>query len=54
VIISADSAPALGDVRAARATVWIRHGAEARRDWPRYLDALMAAIAHGADVRWLR
>ena len=49
-------APALGDVRALGEgdTVWLTPESTQRDDWPRYLDALAAAIAAGTDVRWLR
>lgn len=54
MVISAEAAPALGDVRQAGAgqTVWLRAGVTARKDWPRYADALMAALTRGAEIRW--
>lgn len=56
MIVSAESAPALGDIRAAESgvTVWLRPGVERRKDWGRYLDALVSAITRGVDVRWAR
>lgn len=56
MIVSAESAPALGDIRVLGEgdTVWLRPGVEARKDWGRYVDALVAALMHGAEVRWLR
>lgn len=50
-VIRSDRAPALGDVRNAKAVVFI-DGAEDRKDFSRYLDAAMAAVAKGADVWW--
>lgn len=46
----------LGDIRSVSAgdTVLLRSGAEQRSDWARYLDAIAAAVARGADVRWVR
>jgi len=54
--VSASSAPALGDVRAMGEgdTVVLGDGAVQRRDWPRYAEAIMAAVSKGAEVRWLR
>lgn len=54
-IISAENAPALGDIRRLGAgnTVWIRPDAPKRGDWGRYLDGLAMAIGNGADVRWI-
>lgn len=54
MIISAENAPALGDVRACSTgdTIWLRPGATGRTDWPRYADALMVAVTRGANVRW--
>lgn len=56
MVISKDSAPAIGDVRAAKEgeTVWLRPGVNSRKDWPRYADALFIALTRGADVRWVR
>lgn len=56
VCISPIAAPALGDVRALQPgdIIFIREGAQQRADWARYLDAISAAVASGADVRWLR
>lgn len=55
MIIGASSGPPLGDLRAAEpgTTIWLRASAVQRKDWPRYLDALAAAIARGANVRWV-
>lgn len=55
MVLSGDSAPAIGDVRAASygETIWLRPGATQRRDWPRYADALFIALTRGADIRWL-
>lgn len=52
--ISAARASALGDIRAAAygETIWLGAGAAARRDWPRYVDALGVALTRGADIRW--
>lgn len=54
VRISRDCAPALGDVRQLGPGDWISlgPGANERADWPRYLDAIAAAISRGAEVRW--
>lgn len=54
--ITGDYAPALGDVRAMGAgdIVALGEGATGRRDWPRYAEAIMAAVSKGAEVRWLR
>jgi hypothetical protein len=54
--ISLESAPSLGDVRAAGegVTLWLSPGVTSRKDWGRYQDAIAAAIARGADVRWMR
>lgn len=55
MILSADSAPAIGDVRAASEgeTIWLRPGVNSRKDWARYADALFVAVTRGADVRWV-
>ena len=49
------AAPALGDVRSRLPgdVVYVFPDATTRPYWPRYLDALTAAIAAGADVRWV-
>lgn len=54
--ITADTAPALGDIRqmGPGETVWLAAGVEGRRDWGRYLDALATATTRGVDVRWVR
>lgn len=54
--IGPDKAPALGDVRALGAgdSIFLRKGWGDRRDAGRYADAICAAIARGADVRWVR
>jgi hypothetical protein len=56
VRISATVAPALGDIRALGPGDWISlaEGATARKDWPRYADAILVAVTRGADVRWVR
>jgi hypothetical protein len=53
--ITATTAPALGDVRAMGTgeTVWLVRGAETRKDWPRYADAIGGAASRGADIRWV-
>ena len=55
MVISAESAPALGDVRALAPgqTIWLMPGAEQRKDWGRYTEAFAQAVARGADVRWI-
>jgi hypothetical protein len=52
LLISKDSAPALGDVRQAGRGVVIvlTPDARERQDWGRYLDALTGAINRGATV----
>lgn len=35
-------------------TLWINPDATERGDWPRYGDAIAAAVLRGADVRWVR
>lgn len=54
--ISADAAPALGDIRAMGAgdTLFIVPGADRRADWSRYADAIGGAVTRGADARWVR
>lgn len=54
--VGRDGAVPLGDLRAAAIgdTVFLREGASQRSDWARYLDAIAAAVARGADVRWIR
>jgi hypothetical protein len=54
--IRGDTAPALGDIRALRPGAWvdIYPTARERADWPRYIDALASAMAHGVSVRWVR
>jgi hypothetical protein len=56
VILSATSAPALGDLRIAGPddSVYVRSDAVERRDWGRYWDALGVAYARGADVVLMR
>jgi hypothetical protein len=53
VLITTKSAPALGDVRTLGTgdTVYMVTGWTARKDAPRYLDAVSAAVTRGADVR---
>ena len=55
-VITASAGPALGDIRGLGAgdTVWLREGVTGRRDWSRYVDALVSALTRGAEVRWLR
>ena len=54
-MITATSAPALGDVRAYGTgdTVWLAPDARSRKDFGRYVDALAAALSRGADIRWM-
>jgi hypothetical protein len=54
--IALESAPALGDVRAAGkgTTLYLVHGLTKRRDYGRYSDAIRQAIDNGANVRWIR
>lgn len=53
-MISKDAATAMGGIRNAPAgsVILIRHDARERKDWPRYLDAISAAVSHGCDVHW--
>lgn len=55
-VLSAGSGPAMGDIRAMRRgqTLWILADAPERKDWPRYGDAIAAAVMRGVDVRWNR
>jgi hypothetical protein len=54
-VISRDSAPAMGDIRAMGQgeTLWLAADASQRRDWPRYVDAIGCAITRGIEVRRL-
>jgi hypothetical protein len=54
--IALESAPALGDVRAAGkgTTLYLVHGLTKRRDYGHYSDAIRQAIDNGANVRWVR
>lgn len=54
--ITADAAPALGDVRQMGAgdVVWLAPGAPGREDWGRCVNALAHAVRRGADARWVR
>lgn len=54
--IALESAPAIGDVRAAGKGTTLRlvHGVTKRRDYGRYADAIRQAIDNGAEVRWVR
>lgn len=54
--ITESVAPALGDVRAMGEgdTLWLFQGAEKRKDWSRYTDAIGGAVSRGADARWVR
>jgi hypothetical protein len=56
VIVSADSAPALGDVRTLGegSTIYLRPDVKSRKDWGRYQDAIAQAVGRGVDVRWVR
>ncbi len=53
--ITRDSAPALGDVRQMSHgdRLHLLKGAELRPDWPRYLDAIAAAVSRGTNVGWI-
>jgi hypothetical protein len=51
-VISKEAATPLGDVRSADHII-LRQGAAERVDFGRYLDAIAAAIAKGADVQWV-
>ncbi|AUG87161.1 hypothetical protein HOS58_gp29 [Streptomyces phage Attoomi] len=55
-VIDSQAAPALGEIRAMKAggVVYLRPSAKERADWPRYIDALASAMAHGVSVRWVR
>lgn len=52
--ISADQAPAPGDIRAlgVGAVILLYPSARDRQDWTSILSALPNAIARGADVMW--
>lgn len=54
-MISKEAATAMGDIRNAPAgsVILIRHDARERKDWPRFLDAITAAVSHGCDVQWV-
>ncbi|MBD0712570.1 hypothetical protein BU196_00440 [Streptomyces sp. CBMA370] len=54
--LTADAAPALGDVRQMGHgdTLWLAQGVRTRPDWSRYTDAIGGAVARGADARWVR
>lgn len=56
MMISKDTASAMGDIRNAEpgSVILIRHDARERKDWPRYLDAIAAAVSRGCDVHWVR
>jgi hypothetical protein len=56
VLIDKDSAPPLGDLRLMGQgdSIFLRKGWTERKDGARYADAVMTAVARGADVRWLR
>lgn len=47
---------ALGDIRRLGAgdTIWLRPAVRERADWLRIVDALAAALARGAEIRWER
>jgi hypothetical protein len=55
VIISATSAPPMGDIRALGegSVILLRPGATSRKDWGRYQDAIAQAVSRGAGVHWL-
>lgn len=55
MIISKDAATAMGDIRNAEpgSVILIRHDARERKDWPRFLDAITAAVSRGCDVHWV-
>ena len=48
-----EGAPALGEIRAMGQgdVIWVHANAESRADWPRYVDAIAAAVSRGAEVR---
>ena len=50
------AAHGLGDIRtlAVGDAIELKSGAEKRKDWPRFVDAIGIAITRGADVRWVR
>lgn len=50
--VTPQAAPALGDLRSA-GVVFIKKGSETRKDWPRYVEAIAAAVSKGADVIWI-
>lgn len=54
--ITADAAPAMGDVRTMGIgdTLWLEGGVWNRRDWGRYVFVIAEAVSRGADVRWVR
>ncbi|QBZ73402.1 hypothetical protein SEA_HEATHER_32 [Streptomyces phage Heather] len=56
VLIDKGSAPPLGDVRLLGSgdSIFLRKGWTERTDGARYADAVMSAVARGADVRWIR
>lgn len=56
VRIAREKAPPLGDIRSMQRgdVVVLVDGVTERRDWPRYADAIIAAVSRGAEVRWSR
>lgn len=56
IVLTATSAPALGDIRNAGPDdeIYVRPDSVERRDWGRYWDALGVAYARGADVVLMR
>jgi hypothetical protein len=55
-VIESAAAPALGDIRAAGVgdLIYIRPDATTRKDFPKYWEALGAALARGAQVVVMR
>ncbi|MGY4952136.1 hypothetical protein [Streptomyces auratus] len=52
--ISGSQSPSLGDIRALTGgEIYLFPTAREREDWPRYIDALASAIAHGVSVKWV-
>lgn len=55
MVISKESAPALGDIRAMGegSYILLRPSARQRKDWGRYQDAIAQAVSRGVGVHWL-
>ncbi len=52
--IRGSQSPPLGEIRALTGgEVHLFPTAREREDWPRYIDALASAIAHGVSVKWV-